>query len=196
MKKAYPVAKDLLCSRFSFFTAACAKQWQEHPETPILLPDDDPEVFAFYLEVLYRDEHFVSTAIKHLADVDVPAIIQTWVLADKLGDHISANIVMDYLFNRARRCSAIVTAGIAQTLQYTYEHTIDASPLRQLLCDFLFTMDEKTIEAVLKDNVTPAGFTVDMALKLLVVRASNPTARKEEFCRQKNSEIHIGVVRA
>jgi hypothetical protein len=53
MREVFYVDKALVCARSKFFRAALNSEWKEGEENAIALPEDDPEIFATYLELVY-----------------------------------------------------------------------------------------------------------------------------------------------
>lgn len=65
--------KDLLCSRSPFFTNALREEWKEGQDNKVELPDDDPDIFAMYMHMLYTGKvpiiNRTVTETKDLQDV-------------------------------------------------------------------------------------------------------------------------------
>ncbi|KAF2827359.1 hypothetical protein CC86DRAFT_209933 [Ophiobolus disseminans] len=88
--KRFLVHEGLLCARFEFFKRAMNGNWAEREERLIKLPEDDPETFATYINVVYtnrvatnpssepKDAVMVGGELIHLCKV--------YVLGEKLCD--------------------------------------------------------------------------------------------------------------
>jgi len=51
--KEFSVHEDLICPRSMFFKKAMSGTWKESEERKVELPEDELEVFALYLKLIY-----------------------------------------------------------------------------------------------------------------------------------------------
>jgi hypothetical protein len=96
-----------VCSRSSFFNAACAERWSKSgSSTTIELPEDDVNIFNVYLHTLYRNFPELGGLQSSLdaAGIDNPAetpqclLVATYLFAHKVRDIFPANIIADQLY--------------------------------------------------------------------------------------------------
>jgi hypothetical protein len=52
-QKSFIVHKELICTRSEFFRVSMKEVWNQGKEGVIPLPEDDPQVFALYVQSLY-----------------------------------------------------------------------------------------------------------------------------------------------
>lgn len=52
-QESFIVHKELICARSEFFRVSMKEVWKEGKEGVIPLPEDDPQVFALYVQSLY-----------------------------------------------------------------------------------------------------------------------------------------------
>lgn len=141
-KKDYPVAKGPLCRRSKFVRSATSDTWtirlgKASKAKEVDLEDDDPEAFETYLQCVMGN----SVVVKDL-DVTHPTRIQSddgfmrlisaYILADKLGDPESMNLVIDRL---AQYSLAVRRIPNIDAVTCAYESTVKGSPLRLILVD-------------------------------------------------------------
>ena len=142
-KKRFTPHKEILCARSTFFKAACSERWND--SKPIELPEDDPDTFDIYLYCVYKDTVDVGdllTARPGEGEYDPGVrmlsrfgcrLVATYLLADKLGDVVTANLVVDRIIRL--RIEENMLPGIQAAL-IVAQATHTASPLRRLLIDF------------------------------------------------------------
>ncbi|KAF2473356.1 uncharacterized protein BDR25DRAFT_167467, partial [Lindgomyces ingoldianus] len=75
--------RSLLCQHSNFFRAACYGQWEEGNENRIILADEDPRVFADFVDFMQSNIYSLNTLIEGFNMV--PSHAKAWVLGDKLG---------------------------------------------------------------------------------------------------------------
>ncbi|KAK3642403.1 hypothetical protein LTR56_010756 [Elasticomyces elasticus] len=121
-KQEFMVHKDLVITRSPFFKAAVAERWNTDPAKGIELPDDKPTVFASYLQCLYLGT--VHT------EEDEEEVYNIYILADKLGDLTSANVVMDFIVKWHTTDNVVPSM---ESVGYAFQHTAATSKLRQVL---------------------------------------------------------------
>lgn len=145
-KNASPSTTTFSCRRSGFFKVARSARWATDPSKPVSLEDDGPDVFSTYLHCVYFDEVVIPTTSVPLslmfrrleearqgeADQKFEALVSTYVLADKLRDPITANMVSDKILEVSHDTSKVPSA---KAVTITYQSTTDRDPLRILLRD-------------------------------------------------------------
>jgi hypothetical protein len=51
--KSFALHKTLVCKRSKFFRASLSGDWKESHERKVHLPEEDPDIFKFYIQSLY-----------------------------------------------------------------------------------------------------------------------------------------------
>ncbi|KAH6611805.1 hypothetical protein C7974DRAFT_85294 [Boeremia exigua] len=94
--------KALISRHSPFLAAACNRDFKERHENLIELPDDDPTVFALFVEWLYYGEYAIQPlSLKpRLRDDLVSVDAECWVLGDKLLCTDFKNYAMKRLYNQ------------------------------------------------------------------------------------------------
>jgi len=145
-QKRFTVHHDILTRRSDFFKAARSARWATDPSKPVSLEDDEPDVFSTYLHCVYFDEVIIprtsvpiSLMFRQLeearqgeADQKFEALVSTYVLADKLRDPITANMVSDKILEVSHDTSKVPSA---KAVTIAYQSTTNRDPLRILLRD-------------------------------------------------------------
>ena len=147
-KKTWQLHKELLISSSPFFAAALNGSFAEATSKVIMLPEDNPNAFALFIQWLYIGETatYICTADHdhdHDHDVDyyddddhhccmasVPICIQAWILGDKLGCSIFKDLAMLRLIRTFGRWVIDV-----DTVRTAYQVSAPGSKLRKFLLD-------------------------------------------------------------
>lgn len=130
----------------TFFAAACSERWTSSGTLKgvVNLPDDHPLIFDLYLRCVHTGEVdlddlerfvFSGTDMSDPEERDeaVARFIRLYVLADKLGDCASANMIIDALIEYVGDDWWICNAHI----RLAFDNTPELSPLRRFLIDTL-----------------------------------------------------------
>ncbi|KAK3691468.1 hypothetical protein LTR37_018665 [Vermiconidia calcicola] len=153
-KSCFVVYKDTITRRSPFFDAACKKHWNQSEDAkPIELPDDDPEIFTDYLQTLYGDKVQAEDADE---DHGFLALAKAYILADKLGDLQSANLIIDKITIHRRTTSAI--PGV-QSIVTAFERASESSPLRRLLVNIYIDVSDPEYK-FMEDEQLPHSFLI------------------------------------
>ncbi|KAM0724244.1 hypothetical protein Q7P37_000126 [Cladosporium fusiforme] len=141
--KRFIVHHDAIVQRSDFFKAARSVQWKTDPLKPVCLEDDDPEVFTTYLNCVYFNKVMLPGSnqpafkkpnenVPKRWDRSFEALVATYILADKLLDHVTTDLVSDEVLRHSTVTSSIPSA---KTVALAYQSTTENAPLRQLLRD-------------------------------------------------------------
>ncbi|KAH7317008.1 hypothetical protein B0I35DRAFT_266332 [Stachybotrys elegans] len=121
----------LITHHSPFFKAACSWDFQERRNKRIELPEDDPTVFALFVEWMYYGSYDVRSLTSH-SSIDV----RCWVLGDKLLCTDFKNYAMSRLY--ARQVGAFSSSTVAcDDVLYACDNTPASSKLRQFYADFV-----------------------------------------------------------
>ncbi|KAK3673039.1 hypothetical protein LTR78_007150 [Recurvomyces mirabilis] len=185
-KKSFQVPKNLLCERSAFFKAACGGRWQQEGTGIISLPEDCPNFFSAYLQILFRNEVTLSSD----GGATIRGLSSVYVLADKLCDLVAANLVMDAIVLRLKstQCRGAPAPG---TTRFIYDHTLIYHPLRRVRVEHCaIVIRKRAQERVLRNRDTPRAFVEDVA-----VFSTNSNLRrvhrKLRFLDRPSSKWHI-----
>jgi hypothetical protein len=129
----FTIYEEVVTQRSKLFRVARQqnnRRWQYNKAR--MLVDEDPQVFSSYLHAVYFG---LESSTEHYKDKDakiVKFLTDLHLLADKLRDPTTANLVMDELLDVVDRSEEVV-AGIAVRV---YTSAKSDSPLRRLVRDF------------------------------------------------------------
>ncbi|KAF1950253.1 hypothetical protein CC80DRAFT_598275 [Byssothecium circinans] len=175
------VHEGLLVKRSGFFKAALDGHWKESDEKTIRLPEDHPDVFGLYVAMIYMGRLYVLPSESDTYGGQ-HELCELYILADKLQDISSKNLVVDALLVHARR--ARICLSSIETLKFVYGNTPDGSLLRELLVDaFVDLMDDTWSDEEIDD--LPKEFLADLSNGLLR-RRSKPKKKVIETCDPSN----------
>ena len=174
-RELFTIHKDRYVRRSSFFAAACSRGWNSSGKwKPIDLTDDDPVIFLSYLQCVQIAEVVSPAFIHRIIPVESSVqktfqkLIHLHILADKLGDLKTANLIIDNIIHFRNdvellpglECIWIVFGG---------DSVPDSSPLQLLLVDLnLHEADEECLKGTLDD--LPHAFLAKMVARFLMLR--------------------------
>lgn len=194
-KKYYHVHRTVLVKSSDFFKRACNKEWEEGQSKIIKLPEVEPEIFDVYLQLLYTGE--VVPAEEYLPSRDDNSIaargeiarqhwilIEAYLLADMLLDTKSKNAIMDYLIEALRVTQKMPSP---ETITDVFKRTIDTSPMRRLLIDFVaLKVDPKSFKSF--GTLYSPEFLVDVGLRLMEYKSD--TSRRTSPSKSPRCAYH------
>ena len=172
----FTVHTSVIKGRSTFFESALSGRWETDRKS-IELPEDDPAVFDLYLQCLYRNDGSVrldhvdqgqcdsfSTYGKSAQEEVFDLYARVWILADKLGDCKSANLlIVALLFD----ILDVIEVPTPRTIAYIWARTRDGSPLRKLCVEcwlYLTPDDEDYLESRVAgtEQLLPYDFLVSI----------------------------------
>jgi hypothetical protein len=178
--KTFSLHTSVFTERSEFFRAARKPEWLAGtPKKPVDLRDEDTNVFNEYMNCVY----FGQDTLKHYAD-DVNscsaadpdsrlssaddgfrALIHLYLLADRLQDIATANMIIDEII----QYSDIVRAAPgSQNYDHIYKHTAPHNPLRILMRDYFLHETSPTDERAVKG--LPPELMTDVLLEFMRIK--------------------------
>jgi hypothetical protein len=149
-RQRFTVHHDLITQRSEFFRAARSRRWTKRNK-PTKLVDEQPHMFSAYMNCLYLGADFMierpatlviegsiseddkEKANKNDEEDTMRFLVDLYILADKLLDPISANLIIDKLIAFVDTLSWMPGPI---TITYVYNNTVDGNPLRRLCRDW------------------------------------------------------------
>lgn len=141
-KRAFQVPKALICRRSSYVKSATSDSWTTKLGIPsrakeVDLSADEPGTFEVYLQCIMSNIVTVKSLEdqhprREQSDGVFIKLFSVYVLADKLGDAESMNLVIDTI---AQYCLAVHRVPHREAVTYAYENSVETSPLRTLIAD-------------------------------------------------------------
>ena len=158
-KKLFAVHRDVICDRSPFFRAACSERWQQGSKAIELL-DDDPEIFDTYLLCVYKDKINTGGSEENKCDADITdfdgnydRLLRTYILADKLGDVVTTNMVIEEMIEYSAKAKLFPAAF---DLQLGFAETCETSPVQLLFVDhFVHEAGVRSIEWLCSEEEVP-----------------------------------------
>jgi hypothetical protein len=188
---------SVFTGRSEFFRAARKPQWLAgSPKKPVDLKDEDPRVFNEYMNCVYFGQeglkHYADN-IKSTAEVDrtepadagFEALIRVYLLADKLQDLDTTNVVIDEIMRFSDTAKRVPCSS---NYHLVYDNTTPHSRLRVLMRDFwMYEMDEEYDKAL---DALPQDLMQDILGEFLrVKRARKHATVKEAFNKDLSTDL-------
>jgi hypothetical protein len=150
----------MICARSKFFYCAMNGDWVEKDERLVKLPEDDPEIFGIYANLVYTGKIAIRSSetakgqvAKHALQAEHTTLCILYVLAEKLQDTLAKDAIVTSI--RAI-CKESLTHEIedfenqddyhggwfvltASAVSIIYEGTVRGSPARRLMVDMLIS---------------------------------------------------------
>jgi hypothetical protein len=144
--------------------------WAERDERLVKLPDDDPEVVATYINLVYTNNIATSPTEKPM---DMNAILneyivlsKLYVLSEKLCDVAAKNAVINAILavSWERASDGVIYSPSVPAIAIIYAGTPDGSLAREMMADMWTSV--KTDYIVRHKASLPRDFFIDLALAL------------------------------
>ena len=123
------VHERLICYYSPFFDAACHGEWTESSNKAIELPEDDPDIFALFVQRLYSGD--CAYAYPGSQEIDFEKLVALYAFADKVRMLLLKDEVVDKIIDR-------IVGGWFSIFVYqvrlVYENTTEDSGLRKMIC--------------------------------------------------------------
>ena len=169
--------EDIICASSDFFKKAINGPWKESNERLISLSHEEPDIFAIYLNWLYRGT--LPTRIDEpglIGNEEYLKLAKAYGLADRLLDQAFKNAVMDAFIDKT---SSKTSDGhrwypVGSVIRCIYENTPESSKGRTLLVDIYA---ENARKDWLTDWATredlPKQFLLDLILRLFDISSGD-----------------------
>ncbi|KAF1950232.1 hypothetical protein CC80DRAFT_554463 [Byssothecium circinans] len=203
-KTVFSIHEAVLTARSKFFKNAMTGNWKEAEDKAVKLPEDDPDVFALYEQIVYTGK---IPAYDDTGDERRDIYCQGWdrfqkgyeilcslfVLAERLQDMNAKNMATDAILNKYFHGHNLLkkndTSGASACLpgkdaiNIMCEGTPAPSPGRDVLVDlFVYLCDYQGFDGsqLAKPHDLHEGFLYPLLLKLMCLRRT-PTTRHPHF---------------
>ncbi|KAF3047463.1 hypothetical protein E8E12_007761 [Didymella heteroderae] len=126
----------LISPRSEFFSRALNGSWKGADDRKVSLPDDEPDNCALYLKLLYERGNKLPTKDQYKVGKEYLILSKLYVLAEKLVDETTKQLVLSAIKCRAEDCSYILQEYCLPELdsvRVIYDGTPASSPARELL---------------------------------------------------------------
>ena len=166
------VHSTLITSRSDFFKHATSQDSKENEETTVALPEENPDTFRRYLNLVYARQLIVTKGIMQWLK-----LCRLYVLAEKLQDITSKNQIIDGMcgFFNAITCRPAVEGRIhcglpAEATAELYDGTTHGSGARRLLVDLYTDFGSEIWLQSYSSTALPEEFIHEIAIRLIEKR--------------------------
>ncbi|KAF2122088.1 hypothetical protein BDV96DRAFT_682101 [Lophiotrema nucula] len=190
--KTFSADKSLLSNSSESFSRALKKEWKEGEENLVTLPEDDPEIFALYLQAVY---HAIIPTMRtqnaqeedsccQVAREEYEKLCDLYVLVEKLQDNNVKNLVIVALSEALRtvRLDGSRYVPDAKAVASAYDGTPEGSPLRAFLRDCW--VYEAAWDYTSEPHLFPQSFLYDVAVAMAELRtlpATSPPQNPDNY---------------
>ena len=162
--------------------------WTESQERVVRLPEDKPEIFELYLELLYTNQIPVVGIEKDSYTTQFMALTRLYVLSERLCDVKSKNSIVAAMI-AGNTDSGIFPIG--HSIRELYSETPANSPARRLYARLFASsarpeMLENNHEGLLDD------FWFDITHGFIKLRGPGQTVRLEDFLEKEEEQTPSG----
>jgi hypothetical protein len=177
----FTIHEDVITQRSKLLRTARQqkKNWKKSKAS--MLKDEDPQVFSAYLHTVY----FGVVSLKNRTAEDAAGnatgnasrnkevarfLIDLYLLADKLLDSVTANMVIDEILSFFDRN----IGPLSGVTPHVYASTADGSPLRMLVRNFYIHEVNRSWPTSAGEWDLPTEFLQDFALEICRLQQENP----------------------
>lgn len=137
--------EDYFVRHSAFFQAALKQEWAEGQTHTIKLPEEKPDIVAFYLDYTYSERLPTDSTKRNSRNGKVYDVLaDLYALGERLQDDKIRNVVIDEIVAFSRLYAK--GTGFHYPLDYAittiYESTTAGSPVRRLLVEMFLTRGE------------------------------------------------------
>lgn len=145
-------------------------KWRESDEGVVPLPDDQPEIFSLYANLLYTDRLATRQTDPEKKADEFTLLARLYVLAEKLQDVKAKNDIIDAMLAKSRAEGLVSTKPplTMDAVAALYEGTPEGSQARKLFVDF-FAQHGLASWLGEKEDVR-FDFLYDVSVRLLQIR--------------------------
>jgi hypothetical protein len=184
-RKSFSVHKNIVCARSPFFAAACSERWIESKSKSIELPEDDPDVFDIYLHCVYTNCVDVGDTEEALESEDgfdehereCLRLLNTYILADKVGDVITSNMVIDEIILMSEETDLLPSSKVTGIAASTAP---PETPIYQLYLDFYVYEAGVSAIQTFKRGYVPEAFMLSVLEEKTKLSEDNRTVKIED----------------
>ncbi|KAF2263549.1 hypothetical protein CC78DRAFT_518474 [Lojkania enalia] len=144
-QKTFYIHETLCTTRSQFFHLALRGTWKESLSKSINLPEDSPEIFALYVHLLYTNSIPIKTEapedvteIQTYVDTQYETLASLYILAEKLQDTTTKDILTDTILSLSREKQHDGTRYYPgeKVINIIYEGTVKECGARRMVRDF------------------------------------------------------------
>ena len=169
--------ESFLTCRSEFFRRAVNGRWEESETRIVKLPEDSPKTFALYIDCAYTNQISSDSVERNpskkaesntkentdLIRAEIWDLVHVYILAEKLLDGTTRNIVIETLFKLFHlRNTPFRPSG--KMINKLYRNTPETSPLRCFLVDL--SLNYAPVKLRKKIDVLPKEYLLDLAIAL------------------------------
>ena len=177
------VPSNLIRARSDIFHATVAAACPKGGKDEVVSIDSSPMSFSYHLHVLSTGEILEESAAA------------VYLLAVKLGDIVSSNLIMDEIFAILKCVTLQKAGGVRKAAAYAYKHAAKHSPLRHIVSTYAaFHISETEFEEEYKGWNEPeaAEFFYDVAMRWKDRSGvTTPRLQRDTFAQMAKEEWHI-----
>lgn len=169
--------ESFLTSRSEFFCRAVNGRWEESETRIVKLPEDSPKTFALYIDCAYTNQISSDSVERNpskkaesntkentdLIKAEIWGLVHVYILAEKLLDGTTRNIVIETLFKLFHLENPPFRPG-GEMINIVYRNTPETSPIRRFLVDL--RLDDAPVELRKAIDVLPKEYLLDLAIAL------------------------------
>lgn len=182
-EQVFLVDKDIICTRSGFFAKALKGGWKEADEGLVRLPEDDPQIFKLYLNLVYFGSIPAKARdVKEISDEDME-LFKLYILSERLQDTHSQNTIIEAVHASLHetRFNDLYYLPSIPNIEHIYSETLPSSPIQQLLVDNIVHRASPGTFKAKNYSTLPGEFLHAVGQGLMKIR--------DEKCTQKRFEV-------
>lgn len=162
-QKCFTVHRQPFIERSKFLEAATSSRWASSTKKPVDLTDHEPEAFASYMQCVYHGSVVVPELPKHAGRFCLEGLVTLYLLADKLNDFITTNLVTDEIIRMSEELREIPNMAC---VTLAFNSTVVGSPLRRLCRDYYAHEAAVGVLESIEEGMLPFNFVKFVLLEM------------------------------
>jgi hypothetical protein len=165
--------------------------WVELEERTIRLPEDDPDIFKYYVNLVYTGlvltNHCDEPKTQDILNNEIAIVSGLYVLGEKLQDQAAKNSALQTLLEifQEKDKDGLTYIPSADSVRRVYEGTCAGNLGRRLVVDSWVRVCAQKMAADMQ--VLPKDFLGDLA----IARGANRLAKKPKLCTMANKSRYM-----
>jgi hypothetical protein len=184
-QKCFTVHRQPFIERSKFLEAASSSRWTSGTRKPVDLTEHEPEVFASYMQCVYHGSVAVPKLPVYEEGKSLGGLIKLYLLADKLNDILTSNLVMDEIIHLSEEWRRI---PCDDEVALAYRLTTTGNPLRSICRDYFVHEGTARLLETLEEGTLPFQFIKDVLLEFERLASSKAPYDKSNKVQCVNRE--------
>jgi hypothetical protein len=174
-QKRFSIHEGIICARSEFFRRVMSGDWLEKEERLVELPEDDPDIFALYVNIVYMSQvptnAIAETKTPDALSDELHELCVLYLLCEKMLDKMGKNAILQAIMSTGKEGASDgkIYLPRAETVAVMYAGTPVGSLGRKLLAQMWVALPHDSFLVIAQQ--LPKDFLIDYTAVLLQARS-------------------------